>query len=157
MSHRIKGHSSSPFYDLDFANQTTPRPRTRKLRRMPITKRTIEQWTCDRCGRKEEFPDEEGRLAPERGWLRLDLTRSLTKEPYLFGKNEQILCPTDVDKLRLWLQTNSTPASLTYNDGETVRYAQVENGRTGDADHDQSFENRELAKEYANGRPPWDE
>jgi len=74
---------------------------------MPIAQRTIERWTCDRCGTKAEFPDEEGNTALEVGWLRLDLTRSLTAPPpYLFGKNEQILCPADVTNLRQWFEAS---------------------------------------------------
>lgn len=138
MGHRIKGHSSSPFYDMEFAAQKLPSPSPRPYRKrnktMPIVQRTIERWTCDRCGAKEEFPDAEGRVAQEVGWLRLDLTRSLTDPPYLFGKNEQILCPTDTDKLGLWFATDSTPASATYNDGENSRYHWVTRGRTGDTD-----------------------
>jgi len=72
---------------------------------MPISERTISRWTCDRCGDKAEFPDEEGNTGLSAGWLRLDLTRSLRQEqPYLFGRNEQIVCPGCVTSLQQWFQ-----------------------------------------------------
>jgi len=96
---------------------------------VPISTRTIERWICDRCGRKAEFPDEQGHTAPEEGWLKLDLTRSLTNWSTFVGKNEQILCPTDVDKLALWFQSGGSPASAMYNEGENQRYDSVLRGR----------------------------
>jgi hypothetical protein len=72
---------------------------------MPISTRTIEKWCCDRCGIKAEFPDEQGQTGLSAGWLQLDLTRSLTQPPpYLFGKNEQIVCPACVVSLRQWFK-----------------------------------------------------
>lgn len=75
---------------------------------MPISTRTLERWSCDRCGTKAEFPDDQGKTAPEVGWLKLDLTRSLQgSAPFLFTKNEQILCPADVNNLRNWFASGA--------------------------------------------------
>jgi len=106
-AHKPPGPSSGPFYDAEFVAKYQPPPRkyTRK-KPMPVTQRTIERWTCDRCGARQEFPDDQGRTALQAGWLKLDLTRSIAQDtgPYLFGKNEQILCPMDVASLRRWFK-----------------------------------------------------
>lgn len=109
MAHRPPGPSSSPFYDHDFVtNHQQPR---RKKKRVPITTRTTEVWICDRCGSRGEFPDPKGYTALETGWLKLDLTRSISLEldtrsdsPYLFGRNIQVLCPSCVVDLARWFQ-----------------------------------------------------
>jgi hypothetical protein len=104
MGNRLRGGSSSPFYDADFAAQTQRKPRRRR-NTMPISTRTIECWLCDRCGIKAEFPDELGHTAIETGWIKIDLTRSLSEpKPYLFGRNEQVLCPVCVHALAKWFK-----------------------------------------------------
>ena len=131
-------HSSSPFYDLDFALTPKKRP-PRKKKPMPISTRTVERWICDRCGRKDEFPNELGHMATEEEWLRLDLPRSLANWSTFVGKNEQILCPTCVDKLALWFQTCTSPTSTAYNEGEEARYDEVLRQRTYDGVDDSHF------------------
>ena len=100
MGRYLCGHSASPFYDLDFATQRTPR----KKKPMPISTRTIERWICDRCGTKAEFPDELGQAPFEVGWLKLNLQRSLTAGTMLREKNIQVLCPSCVSGLAIWFK-----------------------------------------------------
>lgn len=92
-------NTGSPFYDHAFAAR-----KHKKGRLVPINTRTIEQWICDRCGTKAEFPDETGQMPFEKGWLKLNLQRSLTAGTMLREKNEQILCPKCVLALALWFK-----------------------------------------------------
>lgn len=78
---------------------------------MPISKRTIERWVCDRCGKKQEYPDSAGESALEAGWLAIDFTRPLTQTWTIFSKNEQILCPRCVTALGNWFK-NPTPPTV---------------------------------------------
>ena len=83
---------------------------------MPIRTRTIEQWTCDRCSAKAEFPDEEGQTAFEVGWLQFDLGRSLNPGKVVRTlyreKNEQILCPACAALLAAWFQSDQRKGSI---------------------------------------------
>src|SRR4051794_40858995 len=94
---RQPGGSSSPFYDADFASGP-PRGKRKYRKRgdtVPISTRTVERWLCDRCAHKAEFPDADGRLAFELGWLQFDLGRSLKPNAHpMRERNEQILCPS---------------------------------------------------------------
>jgi hypothetical protein len=132
MTHRLKGHSSSPFYDHEFVanNQWVRGPRKNKYKKrkktqaMPVVQRTVARWTCDRCGFTAEFPDSEGCTALEVGWLALDLTRSLAQGlPYRFGKNEQILCPVCVGELDAWFRSYDADDD---NSDEELRLARGE-------------------------------
>jgi hypothetical protein len=67
---------------------------------MSISTRKVERWICDRCGAQTESPDEMDKTARERGWIVVDLTRSLIDDSFLAQRNDQVLCPADCNALR---------------------------------------------------------